>query len=83
MLGLLVQRNMGRLETIFHENSWKNHLKLKRYYAEKLRELTGIKHKVIIGVETGNYQLKELLMTNFQIQYIQVSMKQNQSFIYI
>ena len=66
MLGFLVQWNVGRLEMIFHGNSWQNNMKLNKYYSEKFNETTGI--KIQSQHWGGNRQLS---MEGIAIDYFQ------------
>ena len=56
----------------FHENSWKNRLKLNKDYAENFSETTGI------GIQSQhwggivNYKWKAFLLNIFHIQLIQM-----------
>ena len=56
-------------------------IKLKENRAEKSSKQLVYKYEANIGVEIVNYQWKVLLLNIFQIQLIQVAMRQNQNFI--
>ena len=66
----------------FHNTASKNNINLKKDYAEKFSKKTGIEIQSQYWKEIGNYQWKIFLLNIFQIQLIQVAVKQNQNFIH-